>query len=127
MISHKTKRSGRTMRTGLVLLALAGISLGLTQCRSVTDPAIEVTKGGIQPLDARHKECTRECDREHAEDKAEELALHKRVIRACGGDMACRRYEHDRYRLAKAAIEARKKACKWLCRYNEGSISGGKQ
>jgi len=126
VISHQPQRSGRAMRTGLVLLALASVGLGLSQCRSVTDPAIEMSKGRSEPLDARHKECTKRCDQEHKEAKADELDLHKRVIRACGGDLACRKYEHDRYRDAKKAIEGRKKACKFLCRYNEGAVSGGK-
>lgn len=126
MISHEPKRSGRTLRTGLMLLALASAGLGLSQCRSVTDPAVQITKGTNGPLDARHKECTTRCDREHKSAKEAELALHKRVIRACGSDMACRRYEHDRYRDAKKAIEGRKKACKFLCRYNEGGVSAGR-
>jgi len=126
VISHDSKRSGRMVRMWLILLALASVGLGLSQCRNVTDPAIELSKGGISPLDARHKECTRRCDQEHKDDLAEELALHKSVIRACGADLACRRYEHNRYRDAKKAIEGRKKACKFLCRYNEGGVSGGK-
>lgn len=126
MISHEPKRTGRALRAGLVLLALASVGLGLSQCRSVNDPTIQITKGANGPLDARHKECTMRCDREHKAAKDSELELHKRVIRACGTDLACRKYEHERYRDAKKAIEGRKKACKFLCRYNEGGVSGGK-
>ena len=126
MISHEPNRFGRALRAGLVLLALASVGLGLSQCRSVNDPTLQITKGSNGPLDARHKECTMRCDRDHRGALDAELELHKRVIRACGSDLDCRKYEHNRYRDAKKAIEGRKKACKFLCRYNEGAASGGK-
>jgi hypothetical protein len=54
------------------------------------------------------------------------LETHKLLIKGCGGDLECRRAEHDRYRLAKKAIEQTKTVCKFACRYNEGAILGGK-
>ena len=114
----------------LVLFALA---LPLSQCRMITDPGVDVAGGGrgAYQLSARHKACTRVCDRIHDQAREEELELHKEILEKCRAlpweqEKVCREAEHERYRLAKKAIEDQKKTCKLACRYGEGSGDGGR-
>ena len=110
----------------LAVLAFAATCFAISTCRNITDPAFDLRSGNYEQLSQRHKECTLKCDDQYKLDLAAALETHKLLIRGCGNDVACRRAEHERYRLAKKVIEDSKTVCKFACRYNEGAILGGK-
>ena len=110
---------------GALGVVLVLTTLVLSQCRPVADSVtgMDLYAGGRTSL--QHKQCTMKCDSLHTLAKRVELDRHRAAIMACGGNMECRRNEHDLYREGKRRIEAEKKACKRAC-YDEGRGSGGR-
>jgi hypothetical protein len=113
-------------KMGLKHLALAAVLsmglVGLSQCRSVTEPLTGVDLRTAGTLSVRSS-CQRRCNTRFKAGLIAEEYRHQQAKRACHHDYQCKKNEdRDHARNVRDLIQA-KKACKRSC-YNEGSGSG---
>ena len=114
-VSHHPARHSLRL---VVLAALLGIStLGLSQCRMVSDNLTGV-KAGAGTLSKR-SHCARNCNDNFEEAIKAEERRHRAALRACGHDQQCRKDENRLSDDNWDRISDARKECKKGC-YNEG-------
>lgn len=104
---------------GLLLLALAGASLSLMQCRMVDDRLTGVGIGGVMKSD-----CAKACKESYKEALKAERQLHQDNVRACDRDADCLAAEEERHLQAEQAIEQAYADCLYQCHLQGGGSAG---
>ena len=114
-VSHNPARHSLRL---VVLAALLAIStVGLSQCRMVSDNLTGV-KSGAGTLSKR-SDCARKCNGDFEDAVKAEEARHRAAMRACGHDKQCRKDEDKLNDANRDRISDARKDCKRGC-YNEG-------
>lgn len=116
----------RTVKT-VALTSLLGLAtLGLSQCRMVSDNVTGVEIESTDTYNGRGKaDCVKRCNDEFKAAKRSEDARHKAAVRACGNDRVCKK---DAGKLNKDNLKdiiRDMQECKRGC-YNEGGGIGGR-
>lgn len=110
----------RVLARGLLLVALAGASLSLTQCRLVGDRLTGVRASQFRASN----ECFRTCREGFQEALRAERQLHQDKVAACVGDGPCLAEEGVRHANAVQSIETAFRACVTGCHHQGGGTAG---
>ena len=115
-VSRSRGVSSRIVMRAVLLLALVGSTVVLTQCQMVGDKLTGVQVGVFK----RKNDCVRTCaDRRKDATKAERK-LHHDLVKACDRNPTCLKEEEDRHDAAEDAIEAAYRDCVNNCHVQGG-------
>jgi len=104
-----------------LVIGLAGLAAGLTQCRMVTDSAQDARLAEAD----KSSNCMAACAHAFADAVRAEHDLHVANIHACAGDTTCEAAEDARHEAAMAQIDAGRKDCQGRC-HSQGGGAGGR-
>jgi hypothetical protein len=122
------------LRRGFAFVALAAVlglsAVGLTQCRLVNDTVtgvdLDSNSSTFKSRHSRRSRCVHQCNEKYKRCLKQEEAVHKRNMKACRKDAACRKAEQKRHYNAVKACIRQMQLCKKGCRYREGAGSAGR-
>lgn len=117
-------RTPRFVRNAVASIIMTLTAIACTQCRPVTD-AVTGVDTAVHTSSMRPQVCLHGCAARVRRAQGEEAVRHRRAMKWCRGDRACKITERIAHRERMAALAAALRECRRGC-YGEGGGAGGR-